>query len=83
MKILFVENRYTTQVLERVAGRLARQGHEIAWLVQNHHFQPAGWRDVHVIPYPRGARACGIYVAVAVGRALRRSSGETRLEHSI
>jgi hypothetical protein len=57
LKILFVENRYTTQVLERVAGRLARQGHEIAWLVQNHHFQPAGWRDVHVIPYPRGARA--------------------------
>jgi hypothetical protein len=54
MKILFVENRYTTQVLERVAQRLACQGHAVAWLVQNHRFAPLGWDDVHKLPYPSG-----------------------------
>jgi hypothetical protein len=54
MKILFVENRYTTQVLERVAQRLACQGHAVAWLVQNHRFAPRGWDDVHKLPYPSG-----------------------------
>ncbi len=54
---MFVENRYTTQVLERVARRLARQGHAVAWLVQNHRFAPRGWDAVHHIPYPAGAPA--------------------------
>ena len=53
MKILFVENRYTTRVFERVAAYLRKQGHEIAWLVQNHLFAPAGLPRVHCIPYPK------------------------------
>ena len=57
MKILFVENRYTTRVFERVAVHLRTQGHTIAWLVQNHLFAPPERpEEVHCIPYPRPAR---------------------------
>lgn len=53
MKILFVENRYTTRVFELVADRLARAGHQISWIVQNHLFAPARVANVHRIPYPK------------------------------
>ena len=52
MKLLFVENRYTTRVFERVANGLRAQGHGIVWVVQNHRFAPAGWPGVHRLPYP-------------------------------
>ena len=53
LNILFIENRYTTRVFERVAVHLRAQGHGIAWLVQNHVFAPRGVPDaVHRIPYP-------------------------------
>lgn len=55
MKLLFVENRYTTQVFERVATGLREQGHAVAWLVQNHRFAPRGWPQVHRLPYPGSA----------------------------
>lgn len=55
MKILFIENRYTTRVFERVAAHLRGQGHGVAWLVQNHLFAPPGLPGVHCIPYPRVA----------------------------
>jgi hypothetical protein len=54
LKLLFVENRYTTRLLERVALRLALNGHEVSWLVQNHLFRPRGWDRVYCIPYPAG-----------------------------
>ena len=53
MKILFVENRYTTRVFERVAVHLVSQGHAIAWLIQNHLFAPADLPRVNCIPYPK------------------------------
>lgn len=52
MKLLFVENRYTTRVFERVAVGLQALGHGVAWMVQNHRFAPAGWPAVHRLPYP-------------------------------
>lgn len=53
MKIVFIENRYTTRVFELVAERLARVGHQISWIVQNHRFAPARAANVHRIPYPK------------------------------
>lgn len=60
MKILFVENRYTTRVFERVAVHLRAQGHTVAWLVQNHLFAPQGWPEVHCIPYPDARQASAV-----------------------
>ncbi|MBB4842419.1 hypothetical protein HNP55_000914 [Paucibacter oligotrophus] len=54
MKIVFVENRYTTRVFELVAERLAHAGHHISWIVQNHRFGPACAVNVHRVPYPKG-----------------------------
>lgn len=51
MKLLFVENRYATWVYELVARELARDGHEIHWLVQNPVFTPC-WGKVHTLPFP-------------------------------
>ena len=62
-----------------------------AWRTRSRPARQAGrvgtWGAVRsaiaVTPYPRGARACGIYVRWRWAARLRRSSGETRLEHSI
>jgi len=51
MRLLFVENRYTTWVFEPVTARLAVLGHEIHWLVQNPMFAPRTGR-VHRMPFP-------------------------------
>jgi hypothetical protein len=53
LKIVFIENRYTTRVFELVAERLARAGHKVSWIVQNHRFAPSRAADVHRIPYPK------------------------------
>ena len=52
MKIVFIENRYRTLFWDAIAGYLARQGHEIVFIVQNHRFHPVNGRSV-VLPYPR------------------------------
>jgi len=54
LKIVLVENRYTTRVFELVAERLTRAGHQISWMVQNHRFAPERSQIVHRIPYPTG-----------------------------
>ncbi len=51
MKLLFVENRSATWVHEAVARRLAADGHEIHWLVQNPVFAPR-WGQVHLLAFP-------------------------------
>lgn len=51
MKILFIENRYTTWIYAAVAKNLITLGHEIHWLVQNPVFVPTiGY--AHVMPFP-------------------------------
>lgn len=50
MKLLFVENRYKTLLLEAVAESLSAE-HEIYWIVQNSSFTPSSG-NTHVIPYP-------------------------------
>jgi hypothetical protein len=40
MKILFVENRYTTFLWDAVAKELSEAGHEIFWIIQNREFVP-------------------------------------------
>lgn len=52
MRILFIENRYTTMLWLQAANALAAQGCEISWMVQNHEFAPAAPR-VHWLAYPR------------------------------
>jgi hypothetical protein len=56
MKILFIENRDITAFWEQVALCLRRQGHEIAWLVQNPVFAPRAFRNselLRILPFPR------------------------------
>lgn len=53
MRVLFVENRYSTLLWREAAEGVASEGHEIHWMVQNHMFRPRGVRDnVHLLPYP-------------------------------
>lgn len=49
-KLLFLENRYKSYLMEEVARQLT-SGHEILWLVQNHEFIPGVGRS-QIIPYP-------------------------------
>ena len=51
MKILFVENRYTTLIWTAIAQGLEKRGHEIHWIVQNPMFCPK-MGHVHVLPFP-------------------------------
>lgn len=51
MRLLFVENRYTTWLYAAVAKSLQADGHEIHWLVQNHRFIP-DFGHAHRLPYP-------------------------------
>lgn len=51
MKILFVENRYSTEIWHAVGLELARLGHEVAHMVQNPVFAPKGVRSF-VLPFP-------------------------------
>lgn len=51
MKLLFIENRYTTRVYEAVAKELIKLGHEIHWLVQNPVFSPR-IGHLHVMAFP-------------------------------
>ncbi|MDD5249251.1 MAG: hypothetical protein PHY45_09705 [Rhodocyclaceae bacterium] len=51
MRVLFVENKQATLFWEKVAERLNLDGHQIAWIVQNHTFKPRVG-SVYVIPYP-------------------------------
>lgn len=52
MKILFVENRYKTDLWEIIARVYQDLGHEIHWIVQNAEFTPSIGK-VHIIPYPK------------------------------
>lgn len=52
-RLLFIENREKTYFWAGIARRLAAQGHDIAWLVQNPVFAVALPGRVHVIPFPR------------------------------
>jgi hypothetical protein len=56
MKILFVENRYFTWILEAVAKELIALGHDIHWIVQNPMFTPS-IGHVHVMPFPKAGSA--------------------------
>ena len=59
MKLLFVENRYATWLMEAVARKLCTDGHSIHWIVQNPTFKPR-FGKVYVIPFPcRGASLTG------------------------
>jgi hypothetical protein len=51
MKIVFVENRYFTWILDAVAKSLLRAGHEIHWIVQNPMFIPTHG-EVHLLAFP-------------------------------
>ena len=55
MKILFIENRYKTLLLEAVAKILSTE-HEIFWIVQNHSFKPKCGKSF-IIPYPSSKKA--------------------------
>jgi len=50
MKLLFIENRYKTLLLEEVAKSLSVE-HDIFWIVQNHDFKP-NYGKTFLIPYP-------------------------------
>lgn len=50
MKLLFIENRYKTVLLDAVAKNMSGE-HDISWVVQNHMFKPQ-YGDVHKIAYP-------------------------------
>jgi hypothetical protein len=50
-KIVFVENRYFTWILDAVAHGLQTAGYEIHWIVQNPVFTPRHGL-VHIIPFP-------------------------------
>jgi hypothetical protein len=64
-RILFVENRSGTKFSAEVATRLELGGHQVAFLVQNHAYTPAGFRSV-VMPYPcANAPAIGLPAEVA------------------
>jgi|SRR5450830_12812 len=51
MKILFLENRYFTQILDALAKRLLDLGHEIHWVVQNPAFSPSNG-VIHTLSFP-------------------------------
>ncbi|SUX30563.1 capsular polysaccharide export protein, LipB/KpsS family [Chromobacterium vaccinii] len=51
MRILFIENRYSTLLWYEAAAGLLAEGHEVHWLVQNHLFAPASI-NVHYLQYP-------------------------------
>jgi hypothetical protein len=52
-RLLFIENREKTYFWAGIARRLAADGHDIAWLVQNPVFANDVPGRVHVIPFPR------------------------------
>jgi len=52
-RLLFIENREKTLFWAAIARRLAAQGHDVAWLVQNPLFARALPGRVHRIPFPR------------------------------
>ncbi len=53
MKILFIENRLRTYFWEIIANKLKKEdGHEVAFIVQNHDFEPRNFVN-YVIPYPQ------------------------------
>ena len=54
MKVLFVENRYTTLFWEAIGYELEKEGHTVYWIVQNHYFAPKNFKNVFVIPYFKG-----------------------------
>lgn len=54
MKLLFLENREKTFLYVPIAARLASEGHEINWLVQNKQYTPTQKNRVHTINYPKG-----------------------------
>lgn len=51
MRILFIENRYTTWLWASIAQKLCRQRHEIHWLVQNKIFTPS-FGIIHLLSAP-------------------------------
>ena len=52
MKLLFIENRYTTWVYANVARHLQSMGYEIHWLVQNPMFTP-NMGEIHLLSFPK------------------------------
>jgi hypothetical protein len=55
MKILFVENRSRTSFWDIIARELAKKGHDIFWIVQNHSFFPKNGK-CFLIPYYKNGR---------------------------
>lgn len=53
MNILFIENRYKTYTFEAVANLLKKEGHTIAFIVQNKDYTPKSDFKNYIIPYPK------------------------------
>ncbi|XMO87891.1 hypothetical protein AAFN75_06275 [Algibacter sp. AS12] len=53
MKLLFIENRYKTFTFEAIANNLAKEGHEVAFIVQNKDYTPKSNVTNFIIPYPK------------------------------
>ncbi|TXD83955.1 hypothetical protein ESY86_07905 [Subsaximicrobium wynnwilliamsii] len=60
MKLLFIENRYKTFLLDAVAKELS-QTHDIYWLVQNHSFKPS-YGDSYILPYPSAKQLKRVHI---------------------
>ncbi|MGZ9710862.1 hypothetical protein ACXX82_08640 [Glaciimonas sp. GNP009] len=56
MKILFIENRYFTWILDTVAKGLQASGHDIHWIVQNPMFTPKTGH-IHLLSFPKSSAA--------------------------
>ena len=52
MKILFIENRYKTDLWEVIAKEYQKLGHEIYWIVQNPMFKPS-FGNISILPFPK------------------------------
>lgn len=76
MRILFIENRYSTLLWREAAAGLEAAGHEVHWMVQNHLFRPPG-ANVTLLPYPSRSRrrqaplSAGLQAIARTDRALR------------
>ena len=53
MKLLFVENRYKTFTFEKIGEFLQKEGHEIAFIIQNKNYNVNNSFKKYIIPYPK------------------------------
>ncbi|MDG5800524.1 hypothetical protein QA597_09160 [Marinilabiliaceae bacterium ANBcel2] len=51
-KFIFSEVRAKTATLDKVAGELIKEGHQVIWVVQNHLFNPSNYSKKYLLSYP-------------------------------